>query len=533
MEAIIEPPAPAGVDDSADDIESIDLEPISVETPVADPVPAPEPPAIDEPLVTEDIATIDVEPVVVEPDIQPIEINVPEPAADEMPTLGGPVLEGFADITADDTPSDADPVMGRTPDLPDMDVPDLDFGEFGDGVQVVNLDGGPPAEANIDDAASPPSTGGEFALEDLGDLPDVVESDASEPMFEEPVKTIASLKADVEAHPDDGGVRRELAEMVIESGDRARGLDELDRALEAYEESEDWAGAMAVTQEILRLEPKSVPHLQKRVEFTYRNGEQAHLVPAYLELANALFASGAMDPSRAVYERVLELDPENEDAREGLATLAPVEADTVDPPVADAEVVARSSGTPAAGARGTDAGSRASFVDLGDLIMGEDNHKSTRMVGKGEQSGDEQKDFDNMLREFKRGIEANIDDADAMAHYDLGVAFKEMGLVDEGIAEFQKALRSPDTRLRASEALGACFYEKGQLQVAATVMRRAVEADPSGDEDKIGLLYWLGRCDEEQQRGDGALTYYQRVFAVDINFQDVAERMNALAKAKR
>ena len=64
-------------------------------------------------------------------------------------------------------------------------------------------------------------------------------------------------------------------------------------------------------------------------------------------------------------------------------------------------------------------------------------------------------------------------------------------------------------------------------------MRRAVEADPAGDEEKIGLLYWLGRCDEEQQRGEGALTYYQRVFAVDINFQDVGQRVDALTKAKR
>ncbi|MCZ6917589.1 MAG: tetratricopeptide repeat protein [Gemmatimonadetes bacterium] len=525
VDAFIEPPAEG---DDADEIEAgvIDPEPTSLESGAPAETPAamdlePAVPATDDTGVTEDIESFDVEP---------ISIDATEPES-ETPTLGGKVIEGFADIIPDETPSEPAPSVGGTTNLPDMDVPDLDFGEF-EGVQVVNLDGGPPAEATRDGPASGLSTEGTFALEDLGELPDVVAPDTSEAMVE-PVKTIASLEAAVEANPDDGALRRELAEMVIESGDRPRGLDELDRALEAYERSEDWAAAMAVTQEILLLDPKSVPHLQKRVEFTYRNGDQAQLVPAYLELANALFASGAMDPSRAVYERVLELDSENEDAREGLATLAPVEVDKMDGPADSAEVAPTSTDAPAKGGRTTKSGARGSFVDLGDLIMGEDGQKNTRMVGKGVQSGDEQRDFDDMLREFRRGIEANIDDADASAHYDLGVAFKEMGLVDEGIAEFQKALRNPDIRLQASEALGHCFYEKGQLQVAATVMRRAVEADPAGDEGKIGLLYWLGRCDEEQQRGEGALTYYQRVFAVDINFQDVGQRVDALTKAKR
>ena len=98
------------------------------------------------------------------------------------------------------------------------------------------------------------------------------------------------------------------------------GLDELDKALQAFEEAEDWDGATSVANEILRLEPNSVPHLQKCVEFAYRRGDKSELVPAYVDLANGLFRSGAMEESRTVYERVLELDPENEDAKEGIAT---------------------------------------------------------------------------------------------------------------------------------------------------------------------------------------------------------------------
>ena len=138
---------------------------------------------------------------------------------------------------------------------------------------------------------------------------------------------------------------------------------------------------------------------------------------------------------------------------------------------------------------------------------------------KGEQletTGDEQRDFEDMLAQFKKGIDENVGHDDYEAHYDLGIAFKEMGLLDEAIAEFQKALRDPGGRLRTSEALGVAFFEKGQMAVAEAVLRRAVDTLGGGDDQKIGLIYWLGRACEAQGRLSEARQSYERAMAVDI-----------------
>ena len=338
-----------------------------------------------------------------------------------------------------------------------------------------------------------------------------------------PERTVEALEAMVAQNPDDGAIHRELAELLLESGERERGLTEFDAALEAFEQEEAWERARGVVEEILRLDPNSVDHHQKRVEYSYRNGEQSLLIAAYLDLANALFRSGSLDPSATVFERVLELDPENQDAIQALETLAPVELEMTEP---------GETAEPGSGSRRSNRASLKSdgFMDLGAFLDDEEVEKDSRMVGQDQQTGDEEGDFDHMLSQFKRGIEENIDEADSQAHYDLGVAFKEMGLLDEAIAEFQKALKGEDTRLQASEALGTCFFEKGQLQIAATVLRRAVDSNSGTDQDKIGLLYLLGRCDEDQSKTADALRYYQRVFAIDVSFQDVGERVDALAK---
>jgi tetratricopeptide (TPR) repeat protein len=324
-------------------------------------------------------------------------------------------------------------------------------------------------------------------------------------------RTLEELEAALGESPDDAGLRRRYAEALIETGDRDHGLSELDRALVTLEAKGDWPHAASVTDEILRLEPNSVTHHQKQVEYTYRVGDHSRLIGAYLGLGNALFRSGVLDRARSVYERVLELDPDNKAALQALESVMPAK--------------------PAGG----DGGAASDFIDLGELILGdEEDTRDTRMrVHEEEPTGDEQQDFREMLEQFKRGIEENLDEEDSQAHYDLGVAFKEMGLIDEAIAEFQKALRSLETRLQSAEMLGLCFFDKGQIEVAGTVLRRGIDGDPSSDQEKIGLLYWLGRCEEEQGRSAEAIRHYQRVFAIDIHFLDVGKRVDPLVKATR
>src|SRR3989441_1176618 len=183
---------------------------------------------------------------------------------------------------------------------------------------------------------------------------------------------------------------------------------------------------------------------------------------------------------------------------------------------------------------GDEAVEAGDFVDLSAMILEDDLPvRDTRMkVADEEPTGDEERDFQEMLARFKQGIDENIDEGDFQSHYDLGVAFKEMGLLDEAIAELQKALRAPDGKLRSSEALGVCFLDKGAYVVAESILRRALDLPASGDQERLGVLYWLGRALEEQGKRVEARDLYGRVFAVDIRFRDVRERAKALAKAK-
>nr|MDQ3082612.1 tetratricopeptide repeat protein [Gemmatimonadota bacterium] len=142
---------------------------------------------------------------------------------------------------------------------------------------------------------------------------------------------------------------------------------------------------------------------------------------------------------------------------------------------------------------------------------------------------DEQKDFGEMLDKFKEGISRNVDDEDFESHYDLGIAFREMGLLDEAIGSFQKASRGAGQRVRASEAIGQCFMDKGEAGLTVKVLERLLGEPGTSDPQMVGVLYLLGCAAESLGNSSQASGYFERVLAVQIGFRDTASRLSALA----
>jgi tetratricopeptide (TPR) repeat protein len=370
---------------------------------------------------------------------------------------------------------------------------------------------------------------------------------AEPPRVEEPAEPVTGWES-----------QRSLAERLLESGDRAGGVQLLEQVASELERIGDLERALTIVDELIRLSPDSIRHHQKRVEYAFRASDRVKLIDAYLELGDALFRSGEEKKARAVYHRVLELAPEDPRARaalESVSSMSPPSGSGAIPaiPATQQPPATRSISREAQASASTGNGGRSAagigapqtrkpsplershsdgeFVDLGEWLRSGENPKSTRMVTEEKPpTGDEQADFQEMLKRFKQGVAENVDEEDFESHYDLGVAYKEMGLMDEAVAEFQKALRGSTNRVRAYEALGQCFVEKNQYHVAASVLGRAIALGEGDDHHLVGVLYLLGRATEALSRHREALDYYQRVFAVDIEFRDVADRISAIER---
>jgi len=133
-----------------------------------------------------------------------------------------------------------------------------------------------------------------------------------------------------------------------------------------------------------------------------------------------------------------------------------------------------------------------------------------------------------MLSQFKEKVSENLDAGDVRAHHDLGTAYKEMGLLDEAISEFQAALRASADHLPTYEMLGQTFMEVGQPEAAVKSLSRALEVDHDIEDELIGIYYYLGAAHQEVGNNEAAVDFFDKVFSLDINFADVTERLRTL-----
>jgi tetratricopeptide (TPR) repeat protein len=170
------------------------------------------------------------------------------------------------------------------------------------------------------------------------------------------------------------------------------------------------------------------------------------------------------------------------------------------------------------------------YVDLYALLAPDEDRveKSRFFIEETEPTGDEDHDFAELLKEFRRKLAEHVPEHDAGSHYDLGLAFKEMGLYDDAISEFQIALRAGQDRLKVFEELGQCFLLKGQNNIAVKVLSRALQLDHRDEFELIGVYYHLGRAHEELGQNAAARDAYERVMGLDIRFADVEARMARL-----
>ena len=136
-----------------------------------------------------------------------------------------------------------------------------------------------------------------------------------------------------------------------------------------------------------------------------------------------------------------------------------------------------------------------------------------------------------IFREFKKGVEQQLSPEDHETHYNLGIAYKEMGLTDEAIGEFQVASKDPQHAVECCSMLGLCFLEKGLPQLAIRWYKKGLETPSIKEEERLGLQYDLGSLFAELGDRDSAYRTFLEIYGTNASFRDVGDRLKELQVA--
>jgi pilus assembly protein FimV len=145
-------------------------------------------------------------------------------------------------------------------------------------------------------------------------------------------------------------------------------------------------------------------------------------------------------------------------------------------------------------------------------------------------------DLADMFGELKHELEEDsaATDEDPETHYNLGVAFREMGLLDEAIGELQKVCQAVDRGhpfphlMQTYTWLSQCFLDKGIPEAAIRWYERALQLSTIDADTRTALHYELASSYETAGDKVAALNHFMEVYGSNIDYRDVAERIKTL-----
>lgn len=252
------------------------------------------------------------------------------------------------------------------------------------------------------------------------------------------------------------------------------------------------------------------------------------------EAREALRTVGARYPGHpAILAKIEQLGPEMETAGEpGEESGVDLSSLAAPPGPVDAfgelgfpEPVPVSSPAAPSGSESLDLGS-----EIDDLFGAQDAIQPPQAETAGAELGDP--GLAQIFEEFRRGVDQQLGNEDYDTRYNLGIAYKEMGLIDEAVAEFQLAAKDPQRLLECSSMLGLCFMEKGMPKLAVKWFEKGLKAPGRLPEEYNGLRYDLAAAHEAAGETDAALSVYSEIYGHDASFRDVAVKVREL-KARR
>lgn len=312
------------------------------------------------------------------------------------------------------------------------------------------------------------------------------------------------LEAFKTKEPDNVTLHLKLKSLYAETGNKEMAVTECIVLSDLYKEAGEIEKKEQIIKDASAIDPDD-PRLADLSPPSHEEPEvkqpEGPIIEDYSEeISEAAFyeRQGLFDEAREILERLQSLFPDNEEISQRLATLGQM-------PVSEG----REERPPEAAPK--------------EAAMPEEALEVEELAEPALDS-----DVQDIFNEFKKGLEKELDEEDYETHYNLGIAYKEMGLIDDAIREFQSSRNDPGRFIHSSNMLGVCYIEKGLYQLAVDVLTDAIDKMEDRGEAYWAMKYDLADAYEKNGNMKEALDIYANVYGWNSKFRSVSERIAQL-----
>jgi tetratricopeptide (TPR) repeat protein len=120
------------------------------------------------------------------------------------------------------------------------------------------------------------------------------------------------------------------------------------------------------------------------------------------------------------------------------------------------------------------------------------------------------------------------EEEDYESHYTAGIEYKQKGLIDDAIREFQIVAKDPEKALLSSKMIALCYMEKGAFMNAIMELNMLLESMSYNDERCLDVKYDLADAYMKNNDYIRALEIYSEIRTVDPDYRDISYKIDIL-----
>jgi tetratricopeptide (TPR) repeat protein len=252
---------------------------------------------------------------------------------------------------------------------------------------------------------------------------------------------------------------------------------------------------------------KRMDKLSKYVESEFYEDEESEEDGEYPDsfeedLAEADFyaQNGFVSEAIEIYERLIAIAPGHKDIIDKLAELKGGYDEIIAPALSDAP-------------------SESAPTEI-------EGPKEEAQQSQANQSGTETSEaVSSAFQQFKQSVEKAVDIDDYDTHYDLGIAYREMGMIDDAIEEFRYSGEEPRKIIKSVIGLAMCYQDKELYGEAIEEYAKALQTISEKDDGYLDVQYSMADAYEKNNDIEKALSIYKVIVQKDPDFRDVSEKI--------
>lgn len=332
----------------------------------------------------------------------------------------------------------------------------------------------------------------------------------------------------------DPNIHNLMGDVYFKKGDGEEAFKQYNEAVNAYRKDNLFSNAIAVCRKMARLNPDYAEASCLMGELYLDQGFAGESAGYFLEYAEKLIEKGDLVKAAETLRQVIEAAPGTVKVREQLAEVY-LSLGLLDE--ARSELMAASEIREQRGEHEQAASLKARAEEIVGAhgatpeasVHGEGTDRVEivhRRIGLAHHVPLK---IDEVLRSFREEVQRAIGEEDYRSHYDLGMAYLDMGFYDEALAEFGVARKHPELKLRSIEMAGRCFMERDDVELAIEELRAGLEIEGYSQSEYLGLRYNLAMAYEKLGEKDEAIKNYKEIVDTDPSFRDARVRLDELS----